>query len=82
MGFFWEMVKKEAFLKEFGKHLRRIREEKGVSLRELELRVETLSRQKISKIELGESNPTIYTLRQLAEGLEVPLEELLKGFKK
>lgn len=74
-------MEKQDFLNELGKYLRQVRKEKGISLREMELRGD-ISRQKISKIELGESNPSIFTLRKIAQALDTDLAELLKDFHK
>jgi transcriptional regulator with XRE-family HTH domain len=75
------MIEKEEYLKAFGKHLRKIREEKGISLREVELRGD-LDRQWLSKIELGKINPTLYSLRKLCELLEIDVSDLFVKFKK
>lgn len=73
-------MEKEEFLKQFGKHIRKIRTEKKISLREFELRGD-INRQQLSKIENGLWNPGIYSLKKIAEQLEITLEDLLKGSK-
>lgn len=73
-------MKKEDFLKQFGKHVRKIRLERGISLREFELRGD-INRQQLSKIENGLWNPGVYSLKKIADQLEISLEELLKGSK-
>jgi transcriptional regulator with XRE-family HTH domain len=73
------MNEKETFLIEFGKHLQKLRKEKGLSIREMEYRGET-DRDLISKIENGKSNPTIFTIKNLLEVLEISFEEFFKGF--
>lgn len=72
---------KDKFLKDFGKHLRKVRNESGISIREMELRGD-LSRQIISKMELGQNNSSVTSLRKYAAALEMDLEELFHGFKK
>ncbi len=74
------MKGKEESLKKFGNHLRKLRESKGLSLRELELRGD-LSRQYISDIETGKVNFTFYTLLKLCDLLEIDLAEATKEFK-
>jgi transcriptional regulator with XRE-family HTH domain len=69
---------KEKFFRQFGAHLKKIRNEKGISIREVELRGE-LDRHTLSKIENGKLNCGIYSLKKLADALEISLEELLKG---
>jgi transcriptional regulator with XRE-family HTH domain len=70
-------MKEDVFLRAFGKNIRKIREAKGISLREFEFRCD-MTRQSLSKIELGKSNPTILTLKTIAEVLEVDLVDILK----
>lgn len=73
-------MKQEVFLRAFGKNIRKIREAKGISLREFELRCD-MTRQTLSKIELGKSNPTLLTLKTIADVLEVDLSDFL-NYKK
>lgn len=56
--------------------LRRIREQKSLSLRELE-RLSGVDYSSISKIETGESSPKLETMVRLARALEVDLSELI-----
>ncbi|HEY4323625.1 MAG TPA: helix-turn-helix transcriptional regulator [Mucilaginibacter sp.] len=60
----------------FGEHLKKIREARGLSLRDLELRCE-LDNSKISKIENGKFNIQLSTIFELAKGLGVEPKELL-----
>lgn len=71
---------KEKFFKEFGQHLRKIREQKGISLRELELRGD-IDRHTLSKIENGKMNPGLYNLKRICEMLEISFVDLFKDFK-
>ncbi len=57
--------------------LRRLRKERGLSLRGL-ARASGLSVNAISRIERGESSPTVSSLQRLAEGMEVQLTEFFR----
>lgn len=54
----------------FGKHLKKMREGKGMSQEELANTAE-VSLPQITRIERGVINPTICTIKSLAKGLEV-----------
>ena len=66
----------EKLQREFGGNLKRIREDKGISLREASLKCE-LDDSKISKIENGKFNIQLSTIFELAKGLGVEPKELL-----
>ena len=70
-------MNKTKLQKEVGARIRKIREEKGISHEELAISIGKL-RTALYRIEAGGVNPSIYTLRQIAGGLGVKLEELLK----
>lgn len=72
--------RKKAVMKAFGRHLKQIREEKGISLRILE-QLSDVDHSQIHRIEKGTSAPSIVTLAALAEALEISLPELV-DFKK
>lgn len=74
------MEEKEEFLIKFGAHLRKLREDKGISLREFELRGD-IDRHMLSKIENGKTNPTLNSLRLICLVLEVDLTMLFSDFK-
>ena len=63
-------------LKKLGAHLKMMREERNLSLREMSYSC-NIDNSKISKIEKGQVNITFTTLVQLAEALEVEATELL-----
>jgi cytoskeletal protein RodZ len=67
-------------LKKLGAIVKAKREEKGISLRELELRSD-IGRGFLSELENGKANITYLRLRKLCSGLEITLEELFKGLK-
>jgi transcriptional regulator with XRE-family HTH domain len=59
-----------------GKHIRKLREQKQMSLRDMSYACE-LDHSKISRIENGAINITYSTILQLAKALELPPYELL-----
>lgn len=63
-------------LTKFGKHLRKLRLEKGLSQEALTLNAE-LSKNMVGMIERGEVNPTLTTIESLATGLDVPKKILM-----
>lgn len=64
-------------LKLLGHRLKKIRLEKGLTLKELGYRVNK-DPQSISRVEMGDINPTFLYLLDLCEGLEVNLSDVLK----
>lgn len=64
-------------LKKLGANLKKLREAKNLSLRELSYECD-IDNSKISKIEKGQINITFTTILQLARALEVHPSELLK----
>ncbi len=63
-------IRNPAYLKAFGEHLRKMRTAKGKSMAELADESEIAYTQ-VAKIELGQINTTISTIRVLAETLQV-----------
>jgi len=59
-----------------GARLRRLREEKGMAQGDVEQRT-GLQQQHISRVENGQTVPTLETLQRFAKALDVPLYELL-----
>lgn len=72
--------KDKDILQRFGGHIRQLREDKGLSLRELSYAC-NIDNSKISKIEQGKVNVTVLTLLELATALEISPTELL-NFRK
>ena len=64
-------------LKKLGANIKRLRETKNLSLRELSYECD-IDNSKISKIEKGQINITFTTILQLAKALEVNPSELLQ----
>jgi transcriptional regulator with XRE-family HTH domain len=69
-------VKDKKFLKRRGKRLREIRTEKGLSQVDVGIRMDNYGEQ-IGRLERGEVNVTICTLKKISEALEIQLSELL-----
>ena len=67
----------KANLKKLGANIKRLRETKNLSLRELSYECD-IDNSKISKIEKGQINITFTTILQLAKALEVNPSELLQ----
>ncbi len=65
------------YKKEIGKHLREIREAKGLSQLDLAVRCD-LEKTAISRIENGRTNITLKTSIVLAQGLDVELWEIYR----
>ena len=63
------------FLKTFGKRLKQLREEKGISQAQLAFEAEIQISQ-ISRIERGLINTTIANVKLLSKILDIPLKEL------
>lgn len=64
-------------LKKLGANIKRLREAKGLSFRELSYACD-IDNSKISKIEKGQINITFTTILQLARALEVQSSALLQ----
>ena len=69
-------MKKEQFLVNLGKHIVKLRQQKGWSQSELARNCDK-DRQSIERLEKGKTNPTAYYLHQIAEGLGTTVSELL-----
>ena len=63
----------------FGKHLKKVRKEKGMTQNNLENK-SGLSLRMISDMEGGITQPTLTTLFKLAKGLNMALVELMEPF--
>jgi transcriptional regulator with XRE-family HTH domain len=61
----------EKYCKAFGAQLRKLREEKGISMRQLALQAD-MEYSQLSKIERGVINTTISTVHALADALDIP----------
>ncbi len=65
-------TKDKDYLISFGKHLKKMREERGMSQEELANSAE-VSLPQITRIERGVVNPTICTIKSLSNGLSVEI---------
>jgi transcriptional regulator with XRE-family HTH domain len=72
--------KNKEYLKKIGNRIRTIRKEKHLKQIELGYRCD-LDKQAMSRIELGDTNPTILTLKKIADALEIDVSELLLNIK-
>ena len=73
-------MRRTTVLARFGKTLRELRTERGLSQDELAARA-GLDRNYIGMIERGERNPAIVNVVKIAEALGVPPSELFRAFK-
>ena len=70
-------VKDKVYLKKLGNRIRALRKEKGLSQLDLGVSMDNYAEQ-ISRIERGQLNVSICTLKKIAESLEITISELLK----
>jgi len=66
----------EALARQLGRRIRRIRQEKGLTLKGIESKV-GVSATHLSEIERGKTSPTITALEKIARGLEVDTSHLI-----
>ena len=74
------MLDREGFKKKLGERIRKAREEKGISQKEIEAMDGGIERQMISRFERGVRMPEAYTLYRLSRLLDINLTDLLKDF--
>jgi putative transcriptional regulator len=70
-------VNKEELSRKLGKRIVQLREKKNWTQSDL-ARACIKDRQSIERLESGKTNPTLYTLSEIATALEVSISELLK----
>jgi putative transcriptional regulator len=73
----FKTLKKEELAKKIGKRIVQLREKKGWTQIELS-RACMKDKQSIERIESGNTNPTVFTLYEVANALEVPLADIMK----
>lgn len=66
----------DSLLKDFGENLKKIRDERRLSLRQLSANC-SIDYSDLAKIEKGQRNVTLSTVFDIAEGLSVPPKRLL-----
>jgi transcriptional regulator with XRE-family HTH domain len=71
---------RQELLLSYGSHLRKLRERKGLSGEELGAKV-GMTRQAISRLEVGSANPSLVVINKLCKGLGITVETFFKGFK-
>ena len=69
-------IKDKTFLKKLGERIRQIRKAKNLSQVDVGVAMDNFGEQ-IGRIERGELNVTICTLKKLADTLEISLSELV-----
>ena len=74
------MNDKEKILLKFGNHLKKLREAKDISIREL-ASLSALEYSQVQRIEKGKVNFAFSTLISLADGLDIHVSDLLSGLK-
>lgn len=72
-------LKNQKLLDEFGAHVRKLRQEKGMTLEELAYASE-IELSQVHRIEKGKQNLYLSTIDAIAKGLEISIGELLKDF--
>ncbi len=70
---------KQEFAIEFGKHVRKVRKEQGLTQEELAFKT-SLHSTYIGHIETGTYTPSIFVVWKIAEVLKMNLYDFLKGF--
>lgn len=70
-------MKKEQELKRLGKKIREIRMQKNITQVELANSIGK-DQQSIQRLEAGNTNPSYYYLLEVAKGLDVSIEQLIK----
>jgi len=63
--------------KQFGSNLKRIREENNMTQGDI-VRATGIDRSYMSALEGGKQNPTLETIKKIAQALEVSMDQLLK----
>lgn len=67
----------KSFLQQVGQNIKRVRKQHNISQRELALRCD-YEKTTISRIEAGRTNITLLTMKKLADGIGVQIEDLIK----
>ncbi|MGD2033828.1 MAG: helix-turn-helix transcriptional regulator [Bacteroidales bacterium] len=69
-------MQKEELLYKLGIHIRKLREEKHLSQKDLAISIGK-DQQSIQRLEAGKINPSFYYLYEIAGGLKITMAELL-----
>jgi len=73
-------MEKEVLLKKLGERIREIRKEKGISQKQLAHSIGK-DQQSIQRLEAGNINPSFYYLHEIANGLNMSLENIIEKTK-
>lgn len=68
---------KKKLAKELGARIRKVRTSAGISLKHFEAKSAEIDRHALSRIESGQTMPTVYTIFKIAKTLQVPPASLL-----
>jgi transcriptional regulator with XRE-family HTH domain len=68
--------KDSVFLKRLGERIKQIRKKKGIKQKDLDYSLD-IEKSNMSRIESGNTNPTIILLKKIAEELNISLKELI-----
>ena len=71
------MESDKELLHRFGQHLKKLREDKGISLNLFAFEND-LSKSTISRIENGLVDPKFSTIYKISKSFEIPMDELMK----
>lgn len=71
------MSDKEELQKAIGKRIKELREAKNIPQQELAYAC-NFEKSNMARLEAGKTNPTLYTLKKIADNLKVNLEDLVK----
>ena len=72
------MTDKETFQLAVGKRINNLREDQNIPQQDIAA-ICNIEKSNLSRIEAGNTNPTIYTLSKIADKLSITLSELLKS---
>ena len=69
------LISREKIAKDLGKRIRKIREDKGISLKEFEAKTNSVAKGNMSAIESGKRFPTLPTLFKIAHHLGISVRD-------
>jgi putative transcriptional regulator len=70
---------REAWLKAFGAHIKKMRIEKGLSGAEF-ARLIDIDQPNVTRLEKGRVNPSLFFIKQICDVLEMSIDEFFKLF--
>lgn len=71
------MLSKEEYARAVGLNIRKRRKELGLTISELAFRLKKIEPKQLGRIERGEINTTLYSLNQIALGLQITPDLLI-----